>query len=52
MYERAGFRLVGSALWPRGGDLGLVYELDLAGHGTPGRPAGLRRRPLTPALAA
>jgi len=52
MYERAGFRLVGSALRPRGGDLGLVYELDLAGQGTPGRPAGLPRRPLTPVLAA
>ena len=51
MYERAGFRLVGSTRQPRGG-LGLVYELDLGGQGTPDRPAGLPRRPLTPAFAA
>jgi putative acetyltransferase len=52
MYERAGFRFVGSALRPRGGDLGLVYQLDLADRDVPGRPVGLPRRPLTPALAA
>src|SRR6266487_724463 len=45
------FLLVGSTRQPRGG-LGLVYELDLAGQGTPDRPAGLPRRPLTPAFAA
>ena len=52
LYERAGFRLVGSALRPRGDDLGLVYELDLGGRRTPGRPAGLPRRPLVPAPLA
>ncbi len=52
MYERAGFRLVGSARRPRAGDLGLVYDLELAGQSTPGRPAGRPRRSLTPAFAA
>ena len=41
MYERAGFRLVGSARQPRGGELGLIYELDLAGQSAPGPPADL-----------
>ncbi len=52
LYERAGFRLVGPARRPRGDDLGLVYELDLAGRDDPARPAGLPRRPPVPALAA
>jgi putative acetyltransferase len=38
MYERAGFRLVGSALQARDGGPGLVYQLDL-GAATPPRPA-------------
>jgi putative acetyltransferase len=52
MYERTGFRLVGPARRPRGDDLGLVYELDLAGRDDPARPAGLPRRPNDLILAA
>ena len=52
MYEKAGFRLAGTARKPRGGDLGLSFELDLAARSVPERPAGLPRRHLTPAVAA
>jgi putative acetyltransferase len=52
MYERAGFRLVGSARQARNGELGLIYELDLDGQDIPGRPAGLPRRSLIPTSAA
>ena len=52
MYERAGFRLAGPARRPRGGDLGLVYELELGDPRVPQRPAGLPRRSLLSTLAA
>jgi putative acetyltransferase len=52
MYERAGFRLAGSARQARNGELGLIYELDLGDQATPGRPAGLPRRSLLPTSAA
>jgi putative acetyltransferase len=41
LYERAGFRLVGSARQARGDEIGLIYELDLAGHSADGQPARL-----------
>lgn len=52
MYEKAGFRLAGTARKPRGGDLGLSFELDLAARSIPERPAGLPRRVPAPAIAA
>jgi putative acetyltransferase len=52
MYEKAGFRLAGTARKPRGGDIGLSFELDLAARGVPERPGGLPRRLPTPAIAA
>jgi putative acetyltransferase len=52
MYQEAGFRLAGTARKPRGGDLGLSFELDLAARSVPERPAGLPRRVPTPAIAA
>jgi putative acetyltransferase len=52
MYERAGFRLVGSAHQPRNGERGLAYELDLGEGRLPGRPAGFPRRSLIPTPAA
>ncbi len=41
MYERAGFRRVGSARQARGGETGLIYQLDLGGQRASGRPARL-----------
>lgn len=44
LYQQAGFRLVSRDGRRRGGEPGLVYELELAPERTPGRPAGFARR--------
>jgi putative acetyltransferase len=51
LYERAGFRPVGSARQPRGGDRGLTYQLELVPGRVPARPAGRPRRVLVPRAA-